>query len=68
MIAQLFSKPQLQQVLKDLRKAGYIVNKEPGRYLVYIDDRPMGKPVLVAMNGQRGYLVRYEEQLLTPAA
>ncbi len=67
MIARLFSKPQLQQVLKDLRKAGYIVIRGNGMYKVFVYAESVD-PVLIALNGHRGYLVRYEEQLLTPAA
>lgn len=68
MVTRLFSKKQTQAVLKDLKHAGYIVNKEQGRYLVYIDEHSnSGLPVFSAYIGTRGYLVRYDERLLTPA-
>lgn len=69
MVTRLFSKKQTQAVLKDLKHAGYIVTKEIGgrgnRYTVYIDNQTGTAPVLEAISGTRGYLVSYEEQLLT---
>lgn len=67
MTTKLFTKPQLQQVLRDLRKAGYTVTLENGKYEVFIDGGVNDTPVLVALNGSRGYLVRYDARLLTEA-
>lgn len=61
MKTQLFTKVQTQEVLKDLRKAGYDVKKENDMYKVYLDD----ELVFQAMIGHRAYLVRYNERLLT---
>lgn len=63
METKLFAKPQLQQVLKDLRSEGYDVNKTAGGYKVYMGD----KLILQAMNGNNAYLVRCAKGLLTPA-
>lgn len=66
MTTKIFSKPQLQQVLRDLRKAGYTVIKGHGMYKVFVYEES-GDAVLEAMPGTRGYLVRYEPQLFTEA-
>lgn len=60
MTTSLFTKPLLQEVLKGLRAAGYEVSKVHAGYEVKLD----GTIVLKAMNGTRGYLVRYDSQLL----
>jgi len=67
MKTQLFAKQQLQQVLKDLRKAGYTVVASNGRYDAFIDSGDE-TPVLTALNGSRAYLVRYNPLLLTAVA
>jgi hypothetical protein len=65
---QLFSKKQTQRVIRDLKHEGYTVKKDSGGlYNVYVSNLPGDKRVLVAMPGTRGYLVRYDEELLTPA-
>ena len=61
MITKVFTKKQTQQVLKDLRSAGYDVQKIKTGYIVELD----GTLLLKAMIGHMGYLVRYDEQLLT---
>lgn len=65
--SQIFSKKQTQRVLKDLKHEGYTVKKESGMYSVYVSNLLGDKRVFVAMPGTRGYLVRYDEELLTPA-
>lgn len=67
MTTKLFTKTQLQQVLRDLRKAGYIVTLENNKYEVFIDGGINDTPVLVALRGNRGFLVRYDARLLTEA-
>jgi hypothetical protein len=63
MVSTVFSKPQTQQVIKDLRAAGYNVNqKSQGFYECHLD----GNLIFAAMVGNRGYLVRYDAKLLTP--
>lgn len=64
---QLFSKKQTQRVLRDLKREGYTVKKESGIYNVYISNLPGDRRVFMAMPGTGGYLVRYDEELLTPA-
>lgn len=65
MTTKLFTKPQTQQVIKDLRSAGYEVTKDKfGKYDCQTDS---GKKLFVAMPGSRGYLVRYDSQLLQEA-
>lgn len=66
-MTQLFSKSQTQRVLRDLRREGYTVKKEGGIYNVYISNLPGDRRVFTAMPGTRGYLVRYDPALLTPA-
>lgn len=67
-MTQLFSKKQTQRVLKDLKHEGYTVKKDGrGMYEVFLSNLPGDKRVLVAMPGSRGYLVRYENELLTPS-
>lgn len=71
MISRIFSKPQTQAVIKDLRKAGYTVTKDnSGMYECKLDDIPPfggGELLFAAMPGHRGYLVRYDARLLTEA-
>lgn len=62
---KLFTKPALQQLLRDFRKAGYTVTSASGLYHVYVNGRYDEKPVLTALNGSRGYLVTYVTSLLT---
>ena len=64
---QLFSKSQLQRVLRDLRKEGYHVVKLDYGYSVYMSALPGDTRVLKAMVGTRGYLVKYDPELLTAA-
>lgn len=66
-MTQLFSKKQTQAVIKGLRHEGYHVVKDDYGYNVYMSALPGDKRVLTAMVGSRGYLVRYEDTLLTPS-
>lgn len=63
-MTKLFNKVQMQTVLKDLRSAGYEVTRLNSGYEVKLD----GETVLKAMNGNRAYLVTYNESLLTAVA
>ena len=63
MVTQIFAKQQTQRVIKDLRAAGYTVEKkQSGIYECHLD----GELIFAAMPGSRGYLVRYDQRLLTP--
>lgn len=64
MKSKLFTKPQLQKVLHDLRKTGYTVIKGNDMYKVFAYEGSVD-PVLIATG--HGYLVRYDPRLLTPA-
>lgn len=64
MTTKLFSKPQTQQVIKNLRRSGYIVEKTPSG--IY-ECKLFNELLFAAMPGTRGYLVRYDPQLLTAA-
>ena len=59
-ISRLILKPDLQQMLKALRKAGLRVEKLSMGYSVKTN---AGFEVLVAMNGSRAYLVRMVHNL-----
>lgn len=61
MKVQIFSKVQTQKVIRDLRKAGYEVERKTNGYECHLD----GALIFAAMVGSRGYLVRYDERLLT---
>jgi hypothetical protein len=64
MVTKLFKKPQAQQVIKDLRAAGYTVTKDKsGKYDCELD----GETIFTAMPGHYAYLVRYNERLITEA-
>ena len=63
---QLFGKRPLQDVLKQLRALEYTVEKGDNKYEVYVDDTK-STLVLRALNGTRGYLVTYTEELLQEA-
>lgn len=63
MTTKLFTKPQLQEVVKGLRAAGYTVTKTSNGYEVMFD----GTLIFKAMIGSRAYLVRYDPALLTEA-
>ena len=59
MLSRIWTKTQTQTTIKQLRKSGYIVSKLNSGYECMLDD----KIIFKAMNGQNGYLVRYEESL-----
>lgn len=61
-IARVWDKKYTQDVLKKLRESGYIVTKLEGGYEATMSD---GNKELVfkAMNGHRGYLVRFHPNL-----
>ena len=64
---KLFTKTGLQHLLRDLRKEGYHVEKLNSGYAVYLSELAGDQRVLLAMVGTRGYLVRYDQELLTVA-
>ena len=61
---RMFSKRDLQRVLKDFRDNGYTVEKGDNRYEVLDGDRL----VFSALNGSRAYLVRLDKGLLAEEA
>jgi hypothetical protein len=63
-MTKVFSKQQTQQVIRDMRKAGYTVEKDArGAYTCEFE----GDKVFTALPGHRGYLVTYSDKLLTAA-
>jgi hypothetical protein len=65
MTTRIFSKLKTQKVIRDLRKADYVVEKtSSGIYECKLDD----ELIFAAMPGHRGYLVRFDPRLLTPVA
>lgn len=60
--SKVWTKPQTQNAIKALRKAGLPVNKTNdgnGYELIH----PKAGLLFKAMNGSNGYLVRYDERL-----
>ncbi len=60
MTVRIWTKPQTQAALRALTVAGLAVNKTPGGYIARLST---GKEVFRAMQGTRGYLVRYVADL-----
>jgi len=65
MKATVISKPDMQRLLRGLRETGYQVDKLTHGYEVL--DKT-GLTVLKSMAGRGGYLVRYDESVLTKTA
>lgn len=63
MAVKLWTKKQTQEIIKALRAAGLPVVKTESKYEVNID----GKTIFRAMQGTRGYLVTYIDDLFIPA-
>jgi len=65
MTSQLWTKKATQGTLKELRHAGFIVNKVNSGYEAFDTDFDGNQEELVlkAMMGLGGYLVRYEPRL-----
>jgi hypothetical protein len=59
MVTKVWTKPQTQETLKQLRAGGFSVVKIPSGYEAF-DGMEL---VFKAMNGMRGYLVRHKEGL-----
>jgi len=60
MTTRMLTKPQTQEILRDLRKSGYkVTKKSSGFYKVYDGD----EEVFAAMVGHNGYLIRYKQGL-----
>jgi tRNA A58 N-methylase Trm61 len=59
------AKKLMQQILRDMRHNGFIVTKLDAGYTVHQAMADQHVLVLKAMNGTRGYLTRYVEQVLT---
>ena len=55
----VWTKSVTQQTIKQLRQAGLTVTKKDSGYECIVGDTMVFK----AMNGTRGYLVRYDENL-----
>lgn len=65
-ISRIIDKPELQKMLKALRKTGAftIENKSKGNRPFYsVTHTKTGKMVLEAMNGRKAYLVRMASNL-----
>ena len=71
MMTKMWTKPETQSTIKQLRAAGYDVAKLGGMYKIRDDNGEVwkrdGRDLFTAMPGTRGYLVSYHEDLLTPA-
>ena len=63
MTSRLWTKKETQGTLKELRHAGFIVNKVNSGYEAFDGD----ELVLKAMVALQGYVVRYDERLFIPA-
>jgi hypothetical protein len=60
-VTRIWTKPQTQQTLKELRAVGLTVNKLPNGYEVVNDNNVL---FLSAMNGNNTYLIRAVDFLL----
>jgi hypothetical protein len=60
-VTRIWTKPQTQQTLKELRSVGLTVNKLPNGYEVVNDNNVL---FLSAMNGNNTYLIRAVDFLL----
>jgi len=60
-VTRIWTKPQTQQTLKDLRAAGLTVNKVANGYEAVNDNNVL---FLKAMNGNNSYLIRAVDFLL----
>ena len=63
MAVRLWTKRQTQEIIKALRAAGLPVVKTDSKYETIID----GKTIFRAMQGTRGYLVTYVDDLFIQA-
>lgn len=61
MTTRIWTKKQTQQTIRDLRTAGYDVQKKRDGYICNLGDLF----IFQAMNGTNGYLVRYHEGLFS---
>ena len=70
MTTKMWTKPETQRTIKQLRAAGYDVAKIGGLYQIRDDDGEIwtrdGRSLFIAMPGHSGYLVRYHDDLMTP--
>ena len=70
MTTEMWTKPETQSTIKQLRAAGYTVAKINEIYKILSDDGEVwkrdGRDLFTAMPGTRGYLVSYHDALLTP--
>ena len=75
MSVKMWTKKETQETIKELRKAGYVIEKPNGIYkIMRIASRGNekgtpwmidGKPLFSAMIGMGGYLVNYHERLMS---
>lgn len=65
MTTRVWKKPYTQLVIKQIRRCGHIVRKEPAGYVATTRE---GKEIFRAMNGHNGYLVRYDDEYIKHAA
>lgn len=61
--AKIWTKPEMQSTLKDLRKAGYFVTKVSAGHYTATLSKSSNVCVLEAIVGNNGYLVRYHTGL-----
>tara|TARA_R110000744_G_scaffold148133_1_gene261188 strand:- start:68 stop:283 length:216 start_codon:yes stop_codon:yes gene_type:complete len=71
MTTRIWAKKETQSVIGQLRAAGYTVAKVNEIYKILDDGGEVwkrgGRDLFTAMPGNRGYLVIYHDDLLTPA-
>lgn len=61
-VSRVYTKPNVQAMLKALRTSGATVEKLDAGYVA---KDPNGHEIFKAMNGSRGYLVRHVENLFS---
>ena len=70
MTTRMWTKPRTQELIKELRHAGWTIEKRNGIYKIINNetDDPWvmdNKPLFTAMPGTRGYLVRYHPDVMS---
>tara|TARA_R110002126_G_scaffold1100_1_gene6662 strand:+ start:1020 stop:1235 length:216 start_codon:yes stop_codon:yes gene_type:complete len=71
MSVKMWTKKETQATIRELRKAGYVIEKPNGIYKIMsrkYKGKPWmidGKPLFSAMIGMGGYLVNYHERLMS---
>ena len=70
MTTRMWTKPETQSTIKQLRQAGYKVIKRNDMYTIVDDNDDVwkddkGRELFVAMTGTQGYLVRFSPELMS---